>query len=59
VLTKDPSRPEGQASYSYHRVIFLGLSDSTRKWRERRGEEVIQVPHAPWLRLIRKEVADV
>jgi hypothetical protein len=39
VLTTDaPIRLEGRASYSYQRVIRLGLSDANRRWAERRAD---------------------
>jgi hypothetical protein len=38
VLTTDPPRQGGRASYGYQRVIRLGLSDADRRWAERRAD---------------------
>ncbi len=40
LLLEDPPRREGQASYSYQRVIRFGLSQAQENWRRRTGRRL-------------------
>jgi len=49
----DPPRRDGMPSYSYRRVIGLGLLDSNCRWFERTGDRVVALPRSPWLNIVR------
>ena len=43
-----------RATYSYQRVVMLGLADANREWLRRTGDRIVRLRHAPYIKIVRQ-----